>query len=105
MEKMNMVKYTLAMINCAKDLFPTATLLHKMMREGDTKALDVVQSYIGLKLDEDDIVRAFRNKKEYKILEIAQRAQDIRKLYCEMYMLIEKQNTRRAELNKYDECL
>lgn len=100
-----MVKYTFAMIDEAKDLFPHATLLHKMMREGDTKALDVVQSYIGLKLDEDDIVRAFRNKKEYKILEIAQRAQNIRTLYCEMYMLIEKQQNRRAELNKYDDCV
>lgn len=102
---MNMVKYTLAMINRAKDLFPQATLLHKMMREGDTKALDLVQSQIGLKLDEDDIVRAFRNKKEDKILEIAQRAQNIRQLYGEMYMLIEKYQSRRAEINKYEDCV
>jgi hypothetical protein len=100
-----MVKYTSSIMKAAKELFPNASMLHDMMRLGDTKALDVVQSYLGLKIDEDDIVRAFRNKKENKILEAAKRAQNIRELYCEMFHLIEKQQEKRAVVNQYEDCM
>lgn len=100
-----MVKYTTNMMKTAKDLFPHASPLHELMRMGDTKALDLVQANLGLKIDEDDIVRAFRNKKENKILEAAKRVQKIRGLYCEMFYLIEKQHDKRAEVNQYEDCM
>lgn len=100
-----MLKYTDEMIKTAKSLFPDNTQMHDMMRTGDPRAVDMVYARIGFYFDEDDIIRAFRNKKEHKVLEMAKRVRAIRDLYQQMFMLMEKQNTIKAEKNGYGDCL
>ena len=100
-----MVKYTEEMKKMAKSLFPDNTQMHEMMRMGDPKVIDMVQSKIGFYFDEDDIIKAFRNKKEHRVLEMAKRAKAIRDLYQQMFMLMEKQSSMRAEKNGYGDCL
>lgn len=100
-----MIKYTDEMMKMAKTLFPDNTQLHMMMKSGDPKVVDMVQARIGFYFDEDDIIKAFRNKKEQRILDMAKRAKAIRDLYHQMFMLMEKQSTMKAEKNGYGDCL
>lgn len=99
------MKYTDDMMKMAKSLFPDNTQMHEMMRMGDPKVVDMVHAKIGFYFDEDDIIKAFRNKKEHRVLEMAKRAKAIRDLYQQMFMLMEKQNMMRAEKNGYGDCL
>ena len=59
-----MVKFTEDMIKKAKTLFPDNVVLLDMMRKGDAKVVDVLYGKLGFYLNEDDIIKAFRNKKE-----------------------------------------
>lgn len=99
------MKYTVEMMKMAKTLFPDNSQMHEMMRMGDPKVVDMVHAKIGFYFDEDDIIKAFRNKKEHKVLEMAKRAKAIRDLYQQMFMLMEKQSMMRAERNGYGDCL
>lgn len=100
-----MIKFNMSMIREAKRLFPDMTVLHEMMQRGDAKALDMVYAKLGFTVDEDDIVRAFRNKKEQKLLDMANRAKDIRELYQKMYMMIESQENKMADKMGYQDCM
>lgn len=100
-----MIKYTDQMIKMAKSLFPDNKQMHEMMRMGDPRVVDMVYARIGFYFDEDDIIRAFRNKKEHKVLEMAKRVRSIRDLYQQMFMLIEKHNTIKADKGGYGDCL
>lgn len=99
------MKYTDDMMKMAKTLFPDNSPMHEMMRQGDPKAVDMVHAKIGFYFDEDDIIKAFRNKKEHRVLDMAKRAKAIRELYQQMFMLMEKQNTMMAEKNGYGDCV
>lgn len=100
-----MVKFNMAIMREAKRLFPDMETLHMMMKMGDAKALDLVYSKLGFMVDEDDIIRAFRNNKEMKLLEQAKRAKDIRDLYQKMYAMIETQEMKTAERRGYQDCM
>lgn len=100
-----MIKFNLALMKEAKVLFPDATDLHEMMRTGNRKALDYVQMKIGFMIDEDDIIRAFRNKKETKLLEMAKRAKAIRELYQKMFFAMESQDNKTMEKLEIQDCM
>ena len=100
-----MVKYNMSMLRDAKRLFPNMTTLHDMMKAGDPKAVDVVYAKIGFMIDEDDVVRAFRNKKEHVLLETAMRARDIRDLYQKMFAAAEAREIKQAEKMGYQDCI
>jgi hypothetical protein len=100
-----MIKYTSALVKEAKNLFPDSTGLHKMMQMGDAKALDFVYSKLGLTVDEDDIVRAFRNKKEIRLLEMAKKAKAIRDFYQKMFVHIDSQEMKVADKLGYQDCI
>lgn len=100
-----MVKYTDEMMKKAKSLFPENTEMHEMIRMGDPKVVDMMYKKLGFYLDEDDIIKAFRNKKEMRILDMAKRAKAIRELYQQMMMHIDKVNTIKAEKNGYADCM
>jgi len=101
-----MIKFDHAMIKQAKQLFPDSVVLHDMMRSGNAiRVLDFLQMKIGFTMDEDDVIRAFRNKKEFRVLEMAKRAKAIRDLYQQVFMLIEKHNNKKAELQGYEDCI
>lgn len=80
-----MHRYDYSVIRESKRLFPEDQTLHNMLISGDPKAVDVVFSRIGFNIDEDDILRAFRNKKQDKLVEVALRAKKIRELYQKIY--------------------
>lgn len=100
-----MIKYTNALMKEAKNLFPDSSDLHEMMRIGDTKALDFVYAKLGFVVDEDDIIRAFRNKKEMKLLELAKKAKSVRDFYQKMFAHIELQEDKMADRMGYSDCL
>lgn len=100
-----MVKFTDDMIKKAKSLFPDNVVLIDMMRRGDTKVVDVLYSKLGLQIDEDDIVKAFRNKKEYRVLDMAKRAKAIRELYQQVIAHVDAVEMKVAEKNGYADCL
>jgi hypothetical protein len=79
------MRYDYSIIKQAQKLFPDDSALHTMLKSGDPKAVDLVYSKIGFYIDEDDILRAFRNKKEKQLVEMAQRAKSIRDLYQKIY--------------------
>lgn len=101
----NMMKYTDDIIKQAKALFPDNKALHDMMKCGDPKVVDMLYSRLGMFFDEDDIIKAFRNKKEIKVLEMAKRAKAIRDLYHQVMMHIDKMEARMAEKNGYSDCV
>ena len=82
------MRYDYSLIRESQKLFPDATSLHSMMKAGDPKAVDFVYSKIGFYIDEDDILRVFRNKKEQNLIEMAKRAKAIRELYQKMYLQV-----------------
>lgn len=100
-----MVKFNMSIIREAKRLFPEMTMLHQMMQSGDVKSLDIVYAQLGFSVDADDIVRAFRNKKEQKLLETAKRSCAVRELYQKMYAMIDSQEIKRAERMGYQDCI
>lgn len=79
------MRYDYSIIKTAQKLFPDDVELHEMLKNGNTKAVDIVYSKIGFYVDEDDILRAFRNKKENQLIEMAKRAKSIRELYQKIY--------------------
>lgn len=100
-----MVKYNMSMMREAKRLFPNMSTLHDMMKAGDPKAVDAVYAKLGFMLDEDDVVRAFRNKKEHVLLESAMRSRDIRDLYQKMFAAAETREMKLAEKMGYQDCI
>ena len=100
-----MIKYTDDMMKKAKMLFPDNTPLLEMMRVGDPKVVDMIYSRMGFYLDEDDIIKAFRNKKENRILEMAKRVKAIRELYQQVLAHIDKTEMSRAQTNGYSDCM
>lgn len=100
-----MIKFNMALIKEAKSLFPDATDLHELMQTGNRKALDYVQMKIGFMIDEDDIIRAFRNKKESKLLDMAKRAKAVRELYQKMFFVMESQDNKMMEKMDMQECM
>lgn len=100
-----MIKFTDDMIKKTKVLFPDNAPLLDMMRKGDAKVVDALYSKLGFYLDEDDIIKAFRNKKEYKVLEIAKRAKAVRDLYQQVLAHVDSVETKVAEKNGYADCL
>lgn len=100
-----MIKYTDDMMKKAKMLFPDNAPLLEMMRVGDPKVVDMIYSRLGFYLDEDDIIKAFRNKKENRILEMAKRVKAIRELYQQVLSHIDKTEMNRAQNNGYSDCM
>lgn len=101
-----MIKFDHSVIKQAKALFPDNIMLHDTMRAGDgTKVLNFLHMKLGFTMDEDDVIRAFRNKKEFRVLEVAKRAKAIRDLYQQVFMAIETQNNKKAEENGYGDCI
>lgn len=100
-----MVKFTDDMIKKAKTLFPDNVLLLDMMRKGDVKVVDALYSKLGFYFDEDDIIKAFRNKKEHRVLEMAKRAKAIRDLYQQVIAHVDSTETKIAERNGYADCM
>jgi len=72
---------------------------------GDVKVVDVLYSKIGFYFDEDDIIKAFRNKKEMKVLEMAKRAKAIRSLYQQVMMYVDKMEVEKAQKIGYADCI
>lgn len=100
-----MYKMNRAMTKEAEQLFSGSPEIMSALRCGDLKALDMVFNKISFNIDEDDIIRAFRNKKEQKLLEYAKRAKSIRDFYQKLFLLIEKRNDFVAEKNNYLDCI
>ena len=89
----------------AEQLFSDNPEILSALRSGDCKALDMVFNKISFNIDEDDIIRAFRNKKEQNLLDYAKRAKAIRDFYQKLFLLIEKRNNTVAETNNYLDCI
>lgn len=100
-----MIKFTNDLMREAHELFPAMHELHNMMKRGDAKALDMVYNKLGFTIDEDDIVRAFRNKKEMSLLDAAKKAQQIRSFYQKMFTHIDKQEMKQAAKMQYEDCV
>lgn len=100
-----MVMFTDEMKAEAKSIFPQWTELHTHMENGNVKIVDMIYGQIGLALDEDDIIKAFRNKKEHKILEIAKRTKAIRALYQDVLFHIDSDEMARATQGNYADCM
>lgn len=90
----------------AKILFPEARDLHFVMQKGDAnKALDFVYTKLQFDINEDDIIRAFVNKKELLLLEQAKRAKRIRDLYQKIFACVDKQEAAVASKLGYEDCI
>lgn len=100
-----MMKYTDDMMKMAKTLFPDNTQLHEAMKMGDAKVVDMLYSKLGFYFDEDDIIKAFRNKKEMKVLEMAKRVKAIRDLYQQVLAHVDKMEMKMAESKGYSDCI
>lgn len=84
------MKYDFKLIQKAKKLFPNEVRLHDMMKAGDRKAIDYVYSLyekhrVEFVLDEDSIIKLFKNNQQDKMLSIAVLSRDTRKLFKDMY--------------------
>jgi len=99
------VVYTDKMIEDAKTLFPEWKELHNAMDLGQSTASDLLYPKIGFYVDEDDIIKAFRNKKEHNILEIAKRSRAVRLLYQQMVSLVDVTEMEIATKNNYADCI
>jgi len=101
----NKIKYDPQLISQANKLFPEFTDLHVAMRLGKTQpALDLIFSRVGFILDEDDVIRAFKNKKEHKIFDLAKKAKEVRDFYQKMFVFVDKHEGKFAEKNSLDDC-
>ena len=100
-----MMKYTDEMMKMARTLFPDNTQLHDAMIMGDSKVVDMLYARLGFYFDEDDIIKAFRNKKENRILEMAKRAKAIRDLYQQVIAHVDKMELKSAENKGYADCI
>lgn len=101
-----MIKFKSDLISEAKQIFPDAKDLHELMLRGDgTKAIDFIYTRLQFNVNEDDIIRAFRNKKEQTILEQAKRARAIRDFYQKVFAFVHKQGDAVAEKMGYEDCI
>lgn len=101
-----MIKFKSEMCQEAKELFPDFRELHESMTRGDsTKVLDLLYSKLNFIIDADDIIRAFRNKKEQDLLDQAKKAKTIRDFYQKTFAFIHKQEDIKAECLGYKDCI
>lgn len=100
-----MNKFNSDLISDAKKLFPESTDINSMMQSGDIRVLDLIYSRVGFNIDEDDIIRAFRNKKENDLLEKAKQAKSIRDFYQKLFAFVHKQEEKKADKMGYGDCL
>lgn len=102
----NKVKYDQDLVETIQTLWPDWMDLHIKVQRGETyPVLNMIETQIGLDVDEDDIIRAFRNKKEHKLLEKAKRAKSIRDLYQKIFLFLDKKDNQRAQRLGYEDCL
>ena len=103
---MDTIKFKMDIISQAKKLFPDDTKLHELLLAGDGHgALNSIFSRLGFNIDEDDILRAFRNKKEVALLEKAKRAKNIRDLYQKIFMVVQKADDMKSTAAGYSDCI
>lgn len=100
-----MVKYSDDIMKQMRQLFGDNLVMMDMARRGDTALVSALHSKLGFYLDEDDIIKAFRNKKEHRVLEMAKRAKAVRDLYQQVWHFVDAAETKRAEKNGYADCL
>lgn len=99
------VKYDERLIKQAVKVFPEWKELHDNMRGGKTQpVLDMIHSRVGFVLDEDDVIRAFRNNKQDQLLQVAKKTKDIRDLYQKVFVFLDKKETKVAEKHGYNDC-
>jgi adenylate kinase family enzyme len=79
-----MVKYDKKLLKTAIELFPRDLSMHEMIKKGSVRVIEHIHKQIKFYVDEDDIIRAFRNKNEKSLLEYAQRSKDVRQFYQEV---------------------
>lgn len=99
------IKYDYSIIKMVNKLFPEDTSMKMSAQNGDRNLLDMVYNKIGFHIDEDDVLVAFRNKKEQRILDMAKRAKAIRDLYQKIFLAIENDMNELAENHSYQDCL
>lgn len=103
---LNKIKYDEKLIRQTVKMFPEWTELHENMRLGKTQpVLEFLYSRVGFSVNEDDVIRAFRNKKENKILQLAERAKNVRELYQKVYLFLDKHETRFVEKHGFEDCV
>ena len=102
---MRNVKYSYSTIKDVNKLFPDSDEMKTAVKLGDMKLLDMVLDRVGFDVDEEDVLRAFRNKKEQKILQIAKRSKAIRDLYQKLFSEIESHMDDLSDKNDYNDCL
>lgn len=100
-----MVKYSDEIVKKMKTLFGDNPLMMEMTKQGDPKLIDMLYSRLGFYLDEDDIIKAFRNKKEQRVLDMAKRAKSIRELYQQVLSFVDAFETDKADRGGYSDCL
>lgn len=99
------VKYDEKLIKQATKVFPQWKELHDNMRSGKTQpVLDMIHDQVGFVVDEDDVIRAFRNNKQDKLLDLAKKSRDVRELYQKVFLFLDKQETKVAVKHGYDDC-
>ena len=102
----NKIKYDAQLISQAHKLFPDWRELHSAMDIGKSQlVLDMIFTKVGFIVDEDDVIKAFRNKKEQKLLDLAKRAKEIREFYQKIFVLVDKYETKRAETQGISDCV
>jgi hypothetical protein len=85
-----MIKYTESFIQKCKNLYPGWDDLHFQLDRHSKNAGRYLEDAVGLALDENTIIALFKNNKQHKILEAAQRAQAKRMIYNEWVRIIDK---------------
>lgn len=100
-----MFKLNKAMLKEAESLFKDHSELLSMLKSGNPKSLDLVFSMIGFNVDEDDVIRAFRNKKEQKLLDAAKKAKSIRDFYQKLFFVVEEKTSAVAEKHNFADCV
>ena len=100
------IQYDEQLVSQAHTLFPEWKDLHRAMERGKSQiVLDMLFTKVGFTVDEDDIIRAFRNNKEQNLLELAKRAKQVREFYQKVFVFVDKYETRREEMQGLTDCL
>lgn len=89
-----MIKYNKEILKNAIELFPKDKSMHDMIRNGNVRVIEHVYKHVKFYVDEDIIIKAFRNKKEKNLLQYAERSQSIRKLYQDIVECFDKNHER-----------
>ena len=92
-----MIKYNKKILKDAMELFPNDKMMHDMIKTGNVRVIEHTHKHIKFYVDEDDIIRAFRNKKEKSLLEYAQRAKDVRQFYQEIVECFDKSHEKLSQ--------